>query len=190
MSRSPVALRDATLEDVPALVEVWQDALRRVEAPGQEADLVQVLQRLDPAQERLVVAEYDGQVAGAIFLRATTVSPVNLEPLVQAVSPHVLPAFRRRGVGRALMEAAATFAEERGIGHVGSGAVSASRDANRFLARLGLGPQAVLRAGSTATLRGRLDALKPGPGRARQISQVLAVRRSQRHREASPAGRG
>lgn len=190
MSRSPVTLRDATVEDAGVLVEVWQDALRRVAAGEQEADLVHVIQRLDPALERLVVADYDGTVVGAIYLRATTVSPVNLEPLVQAVSPHVLPAFRRRGVGRALMEAAATFAEERGIGHVGAGAVSVSRDANRFLARLGLGPQAVLRAAPTATLRGRLDALKPAPGRARQISQVLAARRSQRHRDASPVGRG
>lgn len=189
MSRSPITLRDATLADVEVLVEVWQDVLRRVERHEQAADLTHVIERVDPALERLLVAEYDGQVAGAVYLRATTATPLNLEPLVQAVSPHVLPAYRRRGVGRALMEAAATFAEERGIGHVGSGALSVSRDANRFLARLGLGPQAVLRAGATATLRSRLEALRPGQGRARQISQVLAARRSQRHRDASPAAK-
>ncbi len=189
MSRSPITLRDAVPADAEALVELWHDVLRRVETEEQVSDLRHVIERVDPALERLLVAEYDGQVAGAVFLRATTATPLNLEPIVQAVSPHVLPAFRRRGVGRALMEAAATFAEDRGIGHVGSGALSVSRDANRFLARLGLGPQAVLRAGSTATLRSRLEALRPGQGRARQISQVLAARRSQRHRDAAPVTR-
>ena len=185
-----MVLRDATLADAPVLVELWADVLRRVAPEEQEADLRHVIERLDPALERLVVAEYDGQVAGAVMLRATTATPLNLEPLVQAVSPHVLPAYRRRGVGRALMEASVAFAEEHGIGHVGSGALSVSRDANRFLARLGLGPQAVLRAGTTATVRSRLDALRPGQGRGRAISQVLAARRSQRHRDASPASKG
>ncbi|MEZ5092414.1 GNAT family N-acetyltransferase [Nocardioides sp.] len=190
MSRSSVVLRDATAADAPALAELWHDVLRRADPAEQEADLVTLIGRLDPQSERLVVAEYDGEVAGAVMLKATTATPLNLEPLVQAVSPHVLPAYRRRGVGRALVEAAVVFAEERGIGHVGSGALSASRDANRFLARLGLGPQAVLRAGPTATVRSRLDALKPTKSRARQISQVLAVRRSQRHRDAAPAPKG
>ncbi len=190
MSRSPVTLRDATVADAAVLVEVWHDVIRRADRPEQEADLVEVIRRVDPALERLVVAEYDGAVAGAVFLRSTTVTPLNLEPLLYAVSPHVLPAYRRRGVGRALMEAAATFAEERGIGHIGAGALSVSRDANRFLARLGLGPQAVLRAGATVTLRSRLDALHPGKSRTKQISQVLAARRSQRHRDASPVGKG
>jgi GNAT superfamily N-acetyltransferase len=183
-------LRDATVADAGELVRLWHDVLRRAGAEEQEADLRHVIERLDPLLERLVVAEYDGQVAGAVMLKATTATPLNLEPLVQAVSPHVLPAYRRRGVGRALMDAAVTFAEERGIGHVGSGALSVSRDANRFLARLGLGPQAVLRAGTTPTVRARLDALRPGQGRGRAISQVLAVRRSQRHRDASPASKG
>ena len=68
--------------------------------------------------ERLVVAEYDGEVAGAVHLRAATITPLNLEPVVQAISPHVFPEFRRHGVGRALMEAAVACAEENGIGHV------------------------------------------------------------------------
>jgi ribosomal protein S18 acetylase RimI-like enzyme len=190
VSRSPVTLRDATISDAPTLVGVWRDALRRAAPADQEADLVRVIEQLDPATQRLVVAVYDGEIAGAVFLRVSTATPLNLEPIVQVVSPHVLPDYRRRGVGRALMEAAATFAEERAIAHVGSGALSASRDANRFLARLGLGPQVMLRVGATATLRGRLDSLGPGQGRARQIAQVLAVRRSQRQRDTAPVGEG
>ena len=52
-------------------------------------------------EERIVVAEVDGQVVGAVHLRATTLTPINLEPVVQAISPHVLPDFRRHGVGSA-----------------------------------------------------------------------------------------
>ena len=105
-----------------------------------------------------MVAEYDGDVAGAVHLRATTLTPINLEPVVQAISPHVLPDFRRRGVGRALMEAAVAFAEELGIAHIATAAVSGSRDANRFMARLALGPHAIL----------RLAPDRRGPGEARR----------------------
>ena len=61
---------------------------------------------------------------------------------MQAISPHVFPEFRRHGVGRALMEAAVAFAEELGIAHVATAVVAGSRDANRFMARLALGPYA------------------------------------------------
>ena len=110
-----------------------------------------------------MVAEYDGEVAGAVHLRVTTMTPINLERVVQAVSPHVLPRYRRHGVGRALMDAAVSFAEELGIGHVATAAASGSRDANRFMARLALGPWAVLRVASTPMLRSKLTAHAPHP---------------------------
>ena len=137
-----------------------------------------------------MVAEYDGQVAGAVHLRATTLTPINLEPVVQAISPHVLPAFRRRGVGGRLMEAAVAFAEERGIAHIATAAVSGSRDANRFMARLGARPAAVLRWRRPPRSR---RARRPGPPsvaspvalRRRQITHVLAARRSARRASAT-----
>ena len=190
MSRSPVTLRDAVPADAARLAALWSDILRRSDLTEQQADLALVIARVDPTFERLVVAEYDGAVAGAVYLRAATLTPLNLEPVVQAHSPHVFPEFRRHGVGSALMDAAAAFAEERGIGHVASASLSVSRDANRFLARLGLGPQAVLRVAPTPTLRARLTAARPGLSRVggRQIGQVLAARRSQRRRHAATAG--
>ena len=145
-----------------------------------------------------MVAEYDGDVAGAVHLRASTLTPINLEPVVQAISPHVLPAFRRRGVGRTLMEAAVAFAEERGIAHIATAAVSGSRDANRFMARLALGPHAILRLAPTAMVQAKLDAQAPaigvtaGRSGTRQLTHVLAARRSsrraQRHRIADSQG--
>ena len=115
-------LRDARAGDAEALAELWSDILRHGDAESRAADVRAVVARIDGHDdERLVVAEYDGQVAGAVHLRATTLSPLNLEPVVQAISPHVFGEFRRHGVGRELMHAAVAFADERGIEHVAEG---------------------------------------------------------------------
>jgi predicted N-acetyltransferase YhbS len=187
VKRTQVSLRLASPDDAPVLAEVWAEVLRRVDHDEQVADLKRIIGRVTPlADERIVVAEYDGEVAGAVHLRASTLTPINLEPVVQAISPHVLPAFRRRGVGRALMGAAVTFAEERSIAHIATAAISGSRDANRFMARLALGPHAILRLAPTAMVQAKLDAQAPaigvstGRSGARQLTHVLAARRSSR----------
>lgn len=204
MSRHPaharVTLRNAVLDDVAFLRELWSDVVRRAEVPDQDQDLHTVIGAAGLTDdERLVVAEYDGQPAGAVYLRATTVSPINLERVVLAVSPHVLPEFRRHGIGSALMGEAVTFAEDRGIGHIGAAATSASRDSNRFFARLSMGPQAVFRVATTHAVRLKLtaqrSALGPSPfaalghtkGGARHIDRLLAARRGRR-REKAAAG--
>ena len=64
------------------------------------------------------------------------------------------------------MEAAVAFAEELGIGHVGTAVNPGARDSNRFMARLGLGPAATLRVAPTGAVKGRLQAQRPGLGRA------------------------
>src|SRR6188472_359960 len=125
MMRSLVSLRSALPSDAPVLAELWADVLRRADPAEQMADLARVIEAsAESPAERLVVAEYDGEVAGAVHLRCTTMSPINLEPLVQAISPHVFPQYRRRGVGRALMESAVSYAEELGIGYVATAASS------------------------------------------------------------------
>jgi GNAT superfamily N-acetyltransferase len=178
MSRSLLNLRDATLADAERLAELWQPFLRRG-TDEQLHDLATAIESLgDRPGERLVVAEYDGAFAGAAFFKAATYSPVNPEPVLQVHNAAVAPAFRRRGVGRALVEAAVTWAEELGIGLVGTATSSGSREANRFMARLALAPQAMLRMAPTPAVRSKLAARHPT---ARQVTQVLAVRRSLRH---------
>jgi ribosomal protein S18 acetylase RimI-like enzyme len=198
VKRTQLSLRQALPDDAPVLAEVWSDVLRRADHNDQIADLEAIIARTAPVDdEQIVVAEYDGEVAGAVHLRASTLTPLNLEPVVQAISPHVLPAFRRRGIGRALMGAAVTFAEERGIAHIATAAVSGSRDANRFMARLALGPHAILRLAPTAMVQAKLDAQAPAGATARrsggrQLTHVLAARRSTRRAErrgiADPQG--
>lgn len=186
MGRSAVTTRDAGPEDLDQLAELWGTNLRGTDG---RVDLEVVLARSTARpDQRIVVAECDGEFAGAVLLVTTTVSPLNLQQVVHLVHPTVLPPFRRRGAGCALVEAAVALAEERGIEEIGTAALSASRDANRFMARLGLSTRATLRLAPTALVRGRLNAMRPGTeaqlgartASSRQRGQVLAVRRSLR----------
>jgi GNAT superfamily N-acetyltransferase len=172
-------MRDATLADVEHLAELWQPFLRRGADGESLNDVATAIDNLaDRPGERLVVAEYDGEFAGAVYLKTATYSPMNREPVLQVHNAAVVADHRRRGVGKALVECAVTWAEELGIGHVATAAASGSREANRFMARLALGPQAVLRMAPTPVVRAKLAARHPA---ARQVTQVLAARRSLRH---------
>jgi GNAT superfamily N-acetyltransferase len=183
MSRSLVALRDATLSDVERLAELWQPFLRRGSADEALVDVATAVERLgDRPGERLMVAEYDGEFAGAVFLKAAAYSPVNSELVLQVHNLAVTPAHRRHGIGKALLECGVTWAEELGVGYVATAAASGSREANRFMARLALGPQAVLRVAPTCAVRARLSSRHSA---GRQVTQVLAARRSLRSSRSS-----
>ncbi|MCW2812983.1 MAG: GCN5-related N-acetyltransferase, partial [Nocardioides sp.] len=162
MSRSLVTLRAAEISDAPFLAELWSNALRRAEHHEQVADLEQIIKAAASSPEqRLVLAEYDGQPAGAVLLKITTVTTLNLDLAVRVLSPHVVPAYRRHGIGRMLMECAAGFAEEAGVAQVCTAVSAGSRDGNRFMARLALGPLATYRAAPVAAVRARLTAQRP-----------------------------
>lgn len=190
MSRTPVTLRCATVGDAQFLAELWGDLLRRAESEDQLCDLEFVITSAESnPEQRLVIAEYDGQPAGAVLLRLTTVSPVNLEPAILSFAPTVSEVFRRRGLGHALMEAAVNFAEELGVSTLGTAAASNSRDGNRFMARLAFSPQAMLRVAPVNAVRARLTAQLPASQRhgvgQRSLGQVLAARRSIRRSQAT-----
>jgi GNAT superfamily N-acetyltransferase len=190
MTRSLVTLRAAVPADAPNLAELWADVLRRCGPEERVADVECLLAGLEGCStQRVVVADYDGEFAGAGHLEATTMTPINLEPVVRAVSPHVLPRFQRHGVGTALVDAAVTWAEELGISHVATAAVAGSRDANRFMARLALGPYAVFRVAATHAVRSRLGVQRRPVQTTggRQLTQLLAARRSQRRSRAAAA---
>jgi GNAT superfamily N-acetyltransferase len=196
MSRQPVSMRQATIGDVPFLVELWTDLLRRADRQDQVHDLELIVKEAAESPERrLLVAEYDGEPAGAVLLRVVPTTPLNLEPAVQAVAPQVTPSFRGKGIGSALMEAAVVWAEDLGVGHITTAAPASSRAGNRFMARLSLGPQAVLRASATPLVRAKLAAMQPASSRVtdrvagrRHLGQVLAARRQMTRRTSGDAG--
>src|SRR3712207_7058777 len=76
MSRTAVSLREATADDAHFLAELWPDVLRRADRQEQVADLELIIKNAaESAEQRLVVAEYDGEPAGATLMRVDTMSP-------------------------------------------------------------------------------------------------------------------
>jgi predicted N-acetyltransferase YhbS len=189
VSRTPFEVRELTVADGPALHELWapmlSGAVREV-APASYAE--HVLQRLaDEKDATVLVAEVDGAVVGATYLHRTLLAPVPGGEVLQVGLLAVTRARTRRGVGRALMEAALTHAETLGLEHVVVVGGPGDRESNRFLARLGLNQVAVLRAARVGSLRGRLPQDAAGatgvvrvPRRTRQVGRIVAARRTQR----------
>jgi GNAT superfamily N-acetyltransferase len=191
MVRCSVTICDAAPDDATALVEVWAASADRAgNVPnaathaGHEAAAAIARIAADPDQ-RLLVARVDGQVAGAVHLLRAPVSPVHSDTAVYVMHMQVIEAFRRHGVGRALMEATVCWAEEKDTEHVIAAASVASRDSNRFMARLGLGQVAVVRAATVPALRAKLPVEPPAAARVggrnhRSVGAVIAQRRSLR----------
>lgn len=187
-------VRDAVPDDADALLAVWEDFSRRQserhsQEPARAEARTAIARTAADPDERLLVGIIDDQVVGAVHLRRGTVSPIHDEPAVYASYLQVLEPFRRHGVGRALLEAATCWAEEKGVGHIVGAASATSRDANRFMARLGLAQIAVVRGASVSALRSRMP-VEPPPAamvssrNQRSVGQLIAARRSQRRAKA------
>lgn len=195
MSRSPAQVRDATPEDAEALLSIWADFSKRMsserfstEAP--EVVTAAALARIaaDP-DERLLVAVVGDRIVGTMHARRAPLSPIHTENAIHTSHLHVLGKFRRHGVGRALMETAVTWAEEKDTAHLIAVTSASARDANRFMARLGLAQIAVVRCTTVAALRARLPVDAAAAARvagrsSHHVGQVLAQRRSLRRAQS------
>lgn len=186
MSRCPLVIRDATPDDVPGLREVMTSVpLEQLdETRPQEAAAAVARAAADPDQ-RLLVAVQNAVVVGAVLLVRAPLTPLRSDAALHLLHLHVREDARRHGVGRALVEAAVSWAEEKDIQCVLAAAPVGSRDANRFLARLGLAQVATVRAASVSALRAKLPVEPPAAARvgsrnSRNVGQVLARRRSLR----------
>lgn len=190
MSRPTLVVRDAQPADAERLVELWSEAARQADparphsACDAEAAIAQIAAS---SEERLLVGEHEDQVVAAVHLARVPLTPIHTEHAVQSSFLVVDPAHRKHGYGRALLEAAVAWAEEKDIRHVTATTGSASRDTNRFFARLGLGTVATVRLSTTAVLRKRLspDRGIRATASSRHLGEVIAARRSLRRRRAA-----
>ena len=166
MSRAPVLTRPATPDDAVDLVALLTE-LRGVEGreslavdPGlPQGDLgPRLLSALQDPSYRIVVACVDGGIAGMVVLAAVPLGPLTEERAINVSHLVVGHGYRRRGVGHALLAAAASYAEELGVDLVLVGAYPALREAQRWYARLGFAPLTVRRVAHVTTLRRRLAA--------------------------------
>ena len=161
MSRSRVRVRTATPDDVEALValagemrELGPVRVRAAARRGPEGARVQCEKLLAAEAHRVVVA-VDGAdaVIGAAVLGADTVGGLLDPPSVYVSHLLVGEEHRKRGAGRALVAAAAAYAEEMGVDSVVVGVAPTGRDVNRFFARLGFAPLVMRRVAPVAGLR-------------------------------------
>lgn len=179
MTRPGVAVREARQEDMPELLTMWDELRdmggrleRAMPHPDREtvrAGLEQV--GTDP-DARVLVATVDGEVAGAVVLSVTPLAPLLDVRAVHAHYLHVREGFRGRGVGKALLAASVTFADEVGAEHVSTSVPPRMRDTQRFYARLGFAPVMVRRSVPVSVLRRRLSG-----GPASLVAEHLVARR-------------
>jgi GNAT superfamily N-acetyltransferase len=163
--RSPVSTRTASLADVPSLAALWRE-LRQIGGRAERAvnpfAVPDIEQRLAATIQdpdcRIVVACDNSQPAGMAVLRVSRPDPLSDSQVVQVVHVIVAAGMRRRGVGHALVAAAADFAEDRQVEHLTARMYPSLRDASRFYARLGFAPVLVHRIAPVAVVRRRLGA--------------------------------
>lgn len=195
MLRSPLLIRDASPDDAAALLEVWgsgRSAGPEGVPPALHEASVSVARIAADPDQRLVVAFLEDQVTGAVHLAREPLTPIHADTAVYVRHLQVIDAFRKHGIGRALIEAAVSWAEEKNTPHVLAAAAVTSRDANRFMARLGFAQIAVLRGATVSALRAKLPVEPPAAARVgtrshRSVGQVLVQRRSLRRSQARPS---
>jgi GNAT superfamily N-acetyltransferase len=181
-----VGVRDAQRGDAAALVALWREMTTgaghqsRLPAPPSPAVVeVAISKHLDDPLGRLLVGVLDGVVHAMAYLRRTTISPLHNDVTVTVEYLHVSDSARRHGLGKALIAEAVAWAEHENCVHLAVVAPAIAREANRFLARLGLGQAGVLRFASTHTVRRRLAA-----EHAPNLLALLSSRRSVMARRA------
>jgi len=163
VTRSHIAVRPADEADLPDLVLLWAELKRcgalshRLAALTDDRKIAERVRRLllSPTS-RILLASVGGQSIGMAMLTTVPLGALNETLSVQVEYTFVVEGFRRRGVGRALMAAAAAYAEDIGAEQVTVSVSPLSREANRFYAQLGLTPLSVRRVAPAAALRRRL----------------------------------
>jgi GNAT superfamily N-acetyltransferase len=142
---------------------------------------------------RVVVATADdGEIQGMAVLCVTTLGPLTSLQAVQLNHVVVSKRHRKRGVGHALVAAAAAYADEKGVDQVVVGVSPTLRDVNRFYARLGFTPAVVRRVAPVAVLRRRLSAPEHPVAALEELTRKRLIARSRRtsRRRLTGAGRG
>lgn len=189
MSRSHARVRPAEQSDVGALAVLAEAdppptpfGVRRPLAHSEVASAIASGDRT----VLVAVDELTGDVVGFAMVFDDEVSSVTRSPALHVSHLAVAKRHRRRGVGRALLAATVHLAEQRGVEHILASAVTTSRDANRYLARLGFAPYVVRRVAPTAVLRRSLG-IADGSDRVALIRRLRGVSAGRSARAVSDA---
>jgi ribosomal protein S18 acetylase RimI-like enzyme len=116
----------------------------------------------DPDRHLVVVVNDEEEPLGMALLTVATANALLDLPAVHMSHAVVADRHKRRGAGKALVAAAAAYADARGLEQIVVSVQPGSRDANRFFARLGFAPMAVRRVAPVAVVRRRLAHVEAG----------------------------
>ena len=190
MPRGHIRVRPAELADVPELVRLVEATDEPLSAPGARQIQAETVAHLPDrfaailaSDDKCVLVAVDdlGKIVGMVLVSEGGVGAVTAVPAVHISNLLVARKYRRRGIGRALLAATVHLADQRGIEHIVASVVAGSRDANRYLARLGFAPLVVRRLATTTTLRRSLGIVDG--------SNRVALLRRARRRGRSLTGR-
>lgn len=188
MSRPQVVVRLVDEAHQHPLVDLFVEG--RVEAGGSSeaalriasaGGLANVLRRPEVSA---FVAYADTTPVGFLVLSDSLAGPFVDSPCTAIDQLFVSAAWRRHGVARQLVAAAAAHADRVGAESIISHVPSQVRDANRFFARLGFSPTVVRRVTTPAALHRKLAGATGESTRTRRagLEEVLQRRRSARFR--------
>ena len=162
-SRPHAVVRRAIPGDLPALLDLIAE-LRATSGRSARPFLRETLafgERLgDLIKEQVgvvLVAESGTEAVGMAVLTPAPLTSLTDLPALRMDYVLVARRVRRRGVGRALVAAAAGHAEESGVDHLAVAVVPADRESNRFYARLGFAPVLLRRSTSVTALLRKLS---------------------------------
>jgi GNAT superfamily N-acetyltransferase len=188
VARPQISVRRVTPEIQRDFTALW--AIARLEVgpalavpEASESQIAAVLARDDI---RAYLATMDEQPVGYIVLTCRPPCLLTDSPVVAIEQIFVTPAARRSGAARALLRAAATYADRLGAEQIASSVPSNHREANRFFTRLGFSSYLVRRVITTTALHRKLansEEVRP------ELDQLLQRRRSLRARATRLATR-
>jgi len=161
-----VRVRQATPEDVPSLVALFQE-LDRMQAdwrvftprPGFYDEVGAKYQEAinNPDAVVLVVEDEEGEVGGMAYGEARVPSRFSDERALELSGVVVRAGYRGRGVGRELVSEAARFADARGIEWVELKTFAPNRGAMEFWEELGFSARVIQLTSGTRDLLERLN---------------------------------
>jgi len=157
-----VKVRQATLDDVPALVALFQE-LDRMQSdwrvftprPGFYDEVgAKYREAMNTENAVVLVAEDDGEVVGMAYGEIRVPSRFSDERAMELSGVVVRAGYRGRGVGQALVKEAARFAKEIGVEWIELKTFAPNQGAMAFWEGMGFTPRVVqLTQGTKALLR-------------------------------------
>jgi ribosomal protein S18 acetylase RimI-like enzyme len=146
---SEVSIRTATIGDHAKIVEVaiplHQDHAQavptRFRAEGVPLPQEYIAELLVSPTSMILLSEVDGEVTGFAILKIVDAPPISiLQPRRRAFvdTIAVLPEYQRRGIGKALMNAAIEWGRSNGAQDLELGVVEFNQNAIAFYEHLGL----------------------------------------------------